>query len=50
MLLWLDLTRYARECFDPAVLDAQFLVAKLKEGLSSKEAFDALIASKRRKS
>ncbi|MCY7261907.1 hypothetical protein [Pseudomonas protegens] len=50
LLLWLDLVRYARECFDPAELDAQFLVAKLKEGLSSKEAFDALIASKRRKS
>ncbi|SFI77453.1 hypothetical protein SAMN05444507_11136 [Pseudomonas syringae] len=50
LLLWFDLVRYARECFDPAALDAQFLVAKLKEGLSSKEAFDALIASKRRKS
>jgi len=45
--LWLDLVRYARECFDPAALDAQFLASKLKEGMSSKEAFDALITFKR---
>lgn len=37
---------YARECFDPAALDADFLSSRMGEGLSSKEAFDALIASK----
>lgn len=47
--LWLAIVRHAREHFDPAGLDADFLVARMQEGLSSKEAFDALIASKRRK-
>ena len=47
LTLWLDFVRYARECFDPAALDADFLLSKMREGLSSKEAFDALIASKR---
>lgn len=47
LTLWLDLVRYARECFDPAALDADFLSAKMREGLSSEEAFHALIASKR---
>ncbi len=46
--LWLAIVRHAREHFDPAGLDAEFLVARMREGLSSKEAFDALIASKRR--
>ena len=49
LTLWLDLVRYARECFDPAALDAEFLSAKMGEGLSSKEAFEALVASKRAK-
>ncbi|WP_253278718.1 hypothetical protein, partial [Pseudomonas syringae group genomosp. 3] len=47
--LWLSIVRHAREHFDPAGLDAEFLVAKMREGLSSKRAFDALIASKRPK-
>lgn len=47
LTLWLDFVRYARECFDPAVLDSDFLSSKMREGLTSKEAFDALIASKR---
>nr|WP_242070874.1 hypothetical protein [Pseudomonas mohnii] len=47
LTLWLDFVRYARECFDPAALDADFLLSKMREGLSSREAFDALIASKR---
>ena len=45
--LWLDLVRYAREQFDPAKWDAEFLAARQREGLSSKESFDALIAFKR---
>ncbi|MFJ4051542.1 hypothetical protein [Pseudomonas hunanensis] len=45
--LWLDLVRFAREQFDPAALDAEFLAARLKDGMSSKEAFDALIDFKR---
>lgn len=47
--LWLSIVRHARAYFDPAGLDAEFLVARMREGLSNKEAFDALIASKRRK-
>lgn len=47
--LWLALVRHARAHFDPAGLDADFLAARLREGLSSRQAFDALIASKRRK-
>lgn len=46
--LWLTIVRRAREYFDPAGLDADFLAARQREGLSSREAFDALIASKRR--
>ncbi|WP_342651234.1 hypothetical protein [Pseudomonas sp. REB1044] len=45
--LWLDLVRFAREQFDPAALDAEFLAARLKDGMSSKEAFDALVNFKR---
>ncbi|MBV4540083.1 hypothetical protein [Pseudomonas vlassakiae] len=45
--LWLDLVRYAREKFDPAALDAEFIATRLKDGLSSREAFDALIDLKR---
>lgn len=45
--LWLALVRHARDFFDPAAFDAEFLVARLKEGLPSREAFDALIAYKR---
>lgn len=45
--LWLALVRHARDFFDPAAFDAAFLVARLTEGLSSREAFDALIAYKR---
>lgn len=44
--LWLAILRHARE-YDPVGLDADLLVARLREGLSSREAFDALIASKR---
>lgn len=47
LTLWLDLVRFARAHFDPAGQDADFLVAKLKEGLSSEQAFEALIARKR---
>lgn len=47
--LWLSIVRHAREHFDPAGLDADFLVARIREGHSSKGAFDALIASKRPK-
>lgn len=47
--LWLAIVRHAREFFDPAGLDADFLVARMREGESSREAFDALIASKRPK-
>lgn len=47
--LWLAIVRHAREYFDPAGLDADFLAARQREGLSNREAFDALIASKRRK-
>lgn len=47
--LWLALVRHARDFFDPAALDAEFLVAKMREGLSSRQAFDALIAYKRGK-
>jgi hypothetical protein len=47
--LWLAIVRHAREFFDPAGLDADFLVKRMREGHSSKEAFDALIASKRPK-
>lgn len=49
LTLWLDLVRFARAHFDPAGQDADFLVAKLKEGLSSEQAFKALIAAKRAK-
>lgn len=45
--LWLALVRHAREAFDPAGLDAEFLAGKLREGCSTQEAFDALISSKR---
>lgn len=45
--LWLSLVRHARDFFDPAALDAEFLVARLRDGLSNQEAFDALIAHKR---
>jgi hypothetical protein len=41
------LVRHAREAFDPAGLDAEFLAGKLREGYSTQEAFDALISSKR---
>lgn len=44
--LWLALVRHAREAFDPARLDAEFLAGKLRDGFSSREAFDALIVSK----
>lgn len=47
--LWLALVRHARDFFDPAALDAEFLAAKMREGLSSRQAFDALIAYKRSK-
>lgn len=47
--LWLAIVRHAREFFDPAGLDADFLAARLREGLSNEEAFHALIASKRSK-
>lgn len=47
--LWLSIVRHAREHLDPAGLDADFLVARMREGRSSQEAFDALIASKRPK-
>lgn len=47
--LWLAIVRHARSHFDPAGLDAEFLITRMREGLSSQEAFDALIASKRRK-
>lgn len=47
--LWLSIVRHAREHLDPAGLDADFLVARMREGRSSKQAFDALIASKRPK-
>lgn len=47
--LWLAIVRHAREYYDPAGLDADFLAARQREGLSNREAFDALIASKRRK-
>lgn len=47
--LWLDIVRHAREFFDPAGLDAEFLIARMREGCSRQEAFDALIASKRHK-
>lgn len=45
--LWLTLVRHARSVFDPAGLDADFLMAKLREGRSAQEAFNALIAFKR---
>ncbi|MEB3438069.1 hypothetical protein U8291_13700 [Pseudomonas sp. A2] len=45
--LWFSLVRHSRENFDPAASDAEFLVARLREGLTSEEAFRALIASKR---
>ncbi|WP_445672836.1 hypothetical protein [Pseudomonas inefficax] len=44
---WLALVRHARDFFDPAALDAEFLAVRLREGLSSREAFDALLAYKR---
>lgn len=47
LALWLDLVRFAREEFDPAKWDAEFLVQKQRSGLSIREAFDALIAFKR---
>jgi len=47
--LWLAIVRHAREFFDPAGSDADFLVARMRDGSSSREAFDALIASKRPK-
>lgn len=47
--LWLSIVRHAREFFDPAGLDADFLVTSMREGHTSREAFDALIASKRLK-
>ncbi|MBW1250976.1 hypothetical protein I7860_30375 [Pseudomonas tolaasii] len=47
--LWFAIVRHAREYFDPAESDAAFLVARLREGFTSEEAFRALIASKRSK-
>lgn len=46
-MLWLDIVGYAREQFDTAALDAAFLAEKQRQGLSNKEAFEVLIASKR---
>lgn len=45
--LWLSLVRAAREAFDPASHDAAFLIARQREGLSTAEAFAALLAAKR---
>ena len=45
--LWLCLVRAAREFYDPAGQDAEFLIARQREGLSSGEAFAALIEFKR---
>lgn len=47
LTLWLALVRHAREQFDPAMLDAAFLVARMLEGLTSEQAFKALVAAKR---
>lgn len=47
--LWLSIVRHSRDNFDPAAADAEFLVSRLREGLTSEEAFFALIASKRYK-
>lgn len=46
--LWLSLVRSAREAFDPAGHDAAFLIDRQREGLSTAEAFAALISHKRR--
>jgi hypothetical protein len=45
--LWLSLVRAAREAFDPAAYDMDFMLAKQQEGLSIAEALAALIAAKR---
>lgn len=45
--LWLALVRHARSEFDPAGLDADFLMTRIRAGLSTQEAVHAPIASKR---
>jgi hypothetical protein len=45
--LWFAIVRHARAHYDPAESDAAFLVARLREGFTSEQAFHALIASKR---
>ncbi len=47
LALWLDLVRFAREEFDPAKWDAEFLVQKQRSGLSIREAFTPRIAQGR---
>lgn len=47
--LWLSIVRHSRDTFDPAAADAEFLVSRLREGLTSEESFFALLASKRSK-
>lgn len=45
--LWLSLVRAAREKFDPAAYDMDFMLTKQQEGLSTADALKALIAAKR---
>lgn len=47
--VWLVLVRHARSAIAPAGLDADFLMTRIRAGLSTQEAVHALIASKRAK-
>ncbi len=48
--LWLSVVRHARDHFDPAAADAEFLAERLHEGRTSQKAFEALPAFKRSRS